>query len=570
MSIPLKPLVPLALLAVSLAGIGLLATRNERSDQYNELQATQIGRMREHARHELDTAHAFLRAAAANPALKTLSPSERVLALAEAAPHFQLTVVSLHDQANNTLYLANAPSRAGELYGFEPLLKAAYAGGKPLSFAGEYRGKPALMFAEPLLVDGQIRGQLLAARLLDQTYVNGLHQATGLSVQLAVAGQNLAAGATGEAKAVNLDLDGGVPLALSLRLPPRESGGNWPIASAALLLGALGLGLGWYGLRQRRRRVDQLQYALASLEAPPDAQAKALAGVAAQAQAGDELDALVRLIHQTLSGHAIALAELQKGQRQAGQTIERLNAEARALSQARDEALRAPRTKSEFLSRMGDEITTPMHSVVSMLDLLREYELPSEPRELLSIAHRSAHTLAENLINILDFSKLDAGLLRLHQEPFQVAGLIGEIVGQLKPHATDKGLRLDYNLAEGVPATVLGDPARIKQILSNLVGNAIRFTREGEVAVYVDILQPAEERFLRFSVVDTGVGIPKDAQAGLFDSLNQRSRLTTASFAGRLRLIVAKELSALMGGQIGVSSEPNKGSRFWFTIKLVH
>ena len=160
--------------------------------------------------------------------------------------------------------------------------------------------------------------------------------------------------------------------------------------------------------------------------------------------------------------------------------------------------------------------------------------------------------------------------MRLNQEPFQVAGLVGEIVGQLKPHATDKGLRLDYNLAEGVPATALGDPARIKQILSNLVGNAIRFTREGEVAVYVDILQPADERFLRFSVVDTGVGIPKDAQAGLFDSLNQRSRLTTASFAGRLRLIVAKELSALMGGQIGVSSESNKGSRFWFTIKLVH
>lgn len=560
MPIAIKPLVPLALLAAALLGVGVAAhhlDQRHRQTLTTQWQASETARLAAVARHTHELAHAFLRAAASNAMLKQMSASEQVHALADSASPFALSVVSLHDRASNTLHLANAPSRAGEFYGFEPLIQASYASGKATSFVGEYRGKPALMYAEPMREGDSVTGLLLAARMLDQNLVDDWHRASGQALQLGVAGQSFAAGSGERSLVVPVAVDGGMPIRLELRLPDTEHA-DWSLLAFSVLLAGLGFGLGWHGLAQRQRSIAALTTAAAG--ANPNL-AEALAS-------DDELAPLARALSQNLATRIADQADAQARYQESVRVVEKLSADNRALAQARDEALRAPRTKSEFLSRMGDEVTTPMHSVVSMLDLLREYELPSEPRELLSIAHRSAHTLTENLNNIMDFSKLDAGLLKLHIEPFQVGRMVQDVVTQLRVHASDKGLRLDYNLAEGVPPTALGDPIRIQQILSNLVGNAIRFTKDGEVAVYVDILQPAEDRFLRFSVVDTGVGIPKDAQAGLFDSLDSRSRLNNASFAGRLRLIVAKELTALMGGQIGVSSEPGKGSRFWFTIKL--
>ncbi len=260
--------------------------------------------------------------------------------------------------------------------------------------------------------------------------------------------------------------------------------------------------------------------------------------------------------------------QLQSQIKQQEKILNDIKTEKQSLLKERDSAVKAPRTKSEFLSRMGDEITTPMKTLSSMLHLLSEYNLEEEPKELLSISRRSANTLINNLNNILDFSKLDANLLKLYKDNFDIRQLIDEIVAEYTPHAKAKSLTISATVANEVPESVYNDPKRVKQILKNLIGNAIRFTKEGEVSLYCDLVMENSNEFLRLTVKDSGVGIPEEAQKGLFDSLEQRTKLTNSSFAGRLRLIVSKKLSELMGGNIGVNSEPKKGSRFWFTVSL--
>ena len=239
-----------------------------------------------------------------------------------------------------------------------------------------------------------------------------------------------------------------------------------------------------------------------------------------------------------------------------------------SLTSERDNAFAAPKLKSEFLSRMGDEITTPMKSVVSMLKLLSEYQFEPEPKQLLNIAKRSTRTLVDNLNNILDFSKLDAGMLKLKNKSFSVRELVDELSSELSHFANDKGLSLQASTDPEVPAEVNADLFRIKQILRNLLGNAIRFTKEGEVSLYADLMDKGGVQMLRFTIKDTGVGIPVDAQQGLFGSLEQTTKLTNSSFAGRLRLIVSRHLAELMGGEIDVISEVGRGSQFWFTVDM--
>ncbi|MEP2302662.1 MAG: ATP-binding protein, partial [Kangiellaceae bacterium] len=236
------------------------------------------------------------------------------------------------------------------------------------------------------------------------------------------------------------------------------------------------------------------------------------------------------------------------------------------IESERDTAVAAPRLKSEFLSRMGDEITTPMKSVVSMLKLLSEYPFDPEPKQLLTIAKRSTRTLVNNLNNILDFSKLDAQMLRLKPKQFSVRELVDELSSELSHFANEKGLSLQASSAPEMPELLTADEYRIKQILRNLLGNAIRFTKSGEVSLYADLTAKAGSKLLRFTISDTGIGIAPAAQKELFDSLEQTTKLSNSSFTGRLRLIVSKRLAELMGGEIGVISEVGEGSQFWFTV----
>ncbi|HFB66215.1 MAG TPA: hypothetical protein ENJ60_11825, partial [Aeromonadales bacterium] len=242
----------------------------------------------------------------------------------------------------------------------------------------------------------------------------------------------------------------------------------------------------------------------------------------------------------------------------------------RNIKQIRGEKNRlqhAPKVKSGFLSRMGDEITSPMKSVSSMLKLLVESKLPDEPAEVVEIATRSHQMMSSNIENVLDFSKLDAGLLKLFMADFDIEVLIRELVKELEPHADSKELSMEWHIHDRVPESCYGDRQRIHQILYNLAGNAIRFTKEGTIGVYVDMIYEKGRQFIRYTVTDTGIGIPKPAQEAVFESLDPHSKLTTSSFAGRLRLIVSKQLTELMGGEMGLSSEVGKGSRFWFTIR---
>lgn len=257
-------------------------------------------------------------------------------------------------------------------------------------------------------------------------------------------------------------------------------------------------------------------------------------------------------------------AELTKAQ----QSEEHLKSTTHSLASERDSAMAAPRLRSEFLSRMGDEITTPMTSVVSMLDLLAEYQLQAEAKQILIIAMRSTQTLVDNLNNILDFSKLDANLLSLSTHQFNIYDLVDNMAIELAHDAEQKKLNLTASTDPQVPITILADEHKIKQVLRNLLGNAIRFTRQGDVSLYVDVINKNNEYLLRFTIKDSGVGIPKEAQKSLFDSLERSTKLTNASFAGRLRLIVSKHIVELMGGEIGVISDNKNGSQFWFTVKL--
>ena len=286
------------------------------------------------------------------------------------------------------------------------------------------------------------------------------------------------------------------------------------------------------------------------------------------------IQTLARVMTRTESGDLTARADLagpadvRRMEHAFNSMMDTLQERDRELVEARDVALSAARLKAQFTANVSHEIRTPLNGLLGMLTLLRETQLTAKQRERLTIAEASGHTLLTLINDILDFSRLESGRVDLEAIPFDLPTKIGEVAALFELQTRNKQISLDVVIAPDVPQFVTGDPVRLGQVLTNLIGNAVKFTNAGGVTVEVDCVPDAGSR-VRFRVTDTGIGIAEQDIGRIFQSFTQADSSTTRQFGGSgLGLTITRQLVELMGGEIEVHSTPGQGSTFSFSLPL--
>lgn len=237
---------------------------------------------------------------------------------------------------------------------------------------------------------------------------------------------------------------------------------------------------------------------------------------------------------------------------------------------AKEAAEAAAQAKANFLANMSHEIRTPLNTIIGMTHLALNTGLPGRARDYVEKIRSAGQHLAGIVNSILDFSKGEAGMLQLEQVSFTLEEVVGGVVDLLADKAWAKGLRMHVRIASVLPAVLVGDPLRIKQVLTNYAANAVKFTEQGEIAIGVEQLErTGQELLIRFEVRDTGVGLTQAQIGRLFSPFQQADNSTTRKYGGTgLGLAISKQLVGLMGGEVGVESKQGKGSVFWFTVRL--